>query len=149
MAHGCPIGHEGTACRNLTCPTCPNLPCQESKTAKSSWQGQTGMQQGSQPRNLSRRNGRFFSARSWQVPLPPRTLPSLPARPKDGQDSQGAAEVSHLRHSQRGADCGQELAPSLRLHREGDDRLRGGATRCGPGRPQDCRAHPGAGGQGA
>jgi hypothetical protein len=35
------------------------------------------MHQGSLPRNLSRRNG-WFLARSWQVPPPPRTPPSLP-----------------------------------------------------------------------
>ena len=37
------------------------------------------MHQGRLPRNLSRRSG-WFLARSWQVPLPPRTLPSLPCR---------------------------------------------------------------------
>jgi hypothetical protein len=36
------------------------------------------MHQGRLPRNLSRPSG-WFLARSWQVPPPPRTPPSLPA----------------------------------------------------------------------
>ncbi len=55
------------------------------------------------------------------------------------------AGVSHLRHPPRGADRSQEPAATFRLHRESDDRLRGGASGGGSGGPKDRRAHPGVG----
>lgn len=58
---------------------------------------------------------------------------------------------SHLHFIKRGADSGQEAAPPLWLHTDGDDRLRGGAAGggFGFGGTQDRRAHPGTGWRGA